>query len=121
MFEDPDNGDIFRSIPVILRVLQVVDDPNHPRHPRIYFGGEMGGMSSATMSGFVYMSHDDQVCWRFVSYHVVEPLSSPTYKYVSAFWGTSKSHLEFRRCPGRRIEVSIRSTGNVDYYIPSTL
>ncbi len=36
LFEDPGFTDVFRSVEVTIRVLEVSPDPKHPKHPRIY-------------------------------------------------------------------------------------
>ncbi len=66
LFEDPGFTDVFRSVEVTIRVLEVSPDPKHPKHPRIYFGGSMGQHSTSTMSGYVHMTDENQVRWRFV-------------------------------------------------------
>ncbi|KAK0462044.1 uncharacterized protein EV420DRAFT_1640333 [Desarmillaria tabescens] len=76
LFEDPGFTDVFRSVEVTIRILEVSPDPKHPNYPRIYFGGSMGQHSMSTMSGYVYMTDDNQVRWRFRSGEQVNPIWS---------------------------------------------
>ncbi|KAG7445628.1 uncharacterized protein BT62DRAFT_1006657 [Guyanagaster necrorhizus] len=76
LFEDPGFNDVFRSVEVTIRVLEVSPDPKHPKYPRIYFGGSMGQHSMSTMSGYVHMTDDNQVRWRFRSGEQVNPIWS---------------------------------------------
>ncbi|KAK0221470.1 hypothetical protein IW262DRAFT_1459675 [Armillaria fumosa] len=76
LFEDPGFTDVFRSVEVTVRVLEVSPDAKHPKHPRIYFGGSMGQHSMSTMSGYVHMTDENQVRWRFRSGEQVNPIWS---------------------------------------------
>lgn len=70
IFEDPDFGEVFRSLEFTLRVTKTTTDINHPTRPAIHFVGEMPDVSTS-MRGTVNMTPDDQIHWHFVYFFIL--------------------------------------------------
>lgn len=65
IFGEPDFGEVFRSLDVVLKVVRITPDQDHPTRPVIHFIGEMK-YTTSTMNGMVKMTPDGQVQWQFV-------------------------------------------------------
>ncbi|KAL0961503.1 hypothetical protein HGRIS_006444 [Hohenbuehelia grisea] len=67
IFENPDFHEVFRTLQFQVHVTHTVQDDLHPTRPVIHFAGTLGIPSTATMTGYVRMTPEDEVRWHFVS------------------------------------------------------
>jgi hypothetical protein len=68
MFQDPGFRDLFRVLPVFLRVVGSVEDPESPTRPQLIFAAEV--RDGQTMWGRTEMTPDGQLRWKWVRLHI---------------------------------------------------